>query len=141
VANDRRSPGWNSRSRLAIHFLPLLAQPDFDHLLWSCDLNFVRGEDSLVRALWAGKPLAWHIYPQDDAAHHVKLSAFLDWLGAPDSLRVFHAAWNGTSAAALPPADLAAWAGCIRAARERLLAQDDLVTQLLAFVAPQSSPS
>ena len=41
-------------------------------------LNAVRGEDSLVRALWAGQPFVWHIYPQDDGAHHAKLDAFLD---------------------------------------------------------------
>ena len=33
--------------------LPWLTQADYDHLLWSCELNFVRGEDSLVRACWA----------------------------------------------------------------------------------------
>ncbi len=46
-------------------------------MLWACDLNAVRGEDSLVRGLWAGKALVWHIYPQDDDAHHAKLQAFL----------------------------------------------------------------
>ena len=47
----------------------------------------MRGEDSLVRALWAGLPFIWHIYPQDDNAHHAKLEAFLDWMQAPESLR------------------------------------------------------
>ncbi len=54
-------------------------------MLWACDLNAVRGEDSLVRGLWAGKALVWHIYPQDDDAHHAKLHAFLDSLQAPAS--------------------------------------------------------
>jgi uncharacterized repeat protein (TIGR03837 family) len=137
--NDRALPGWNRFSRLAISFLPLLAQCDYDHLLWSCDLNFVRGEDSLVRALWAGNPFVWNIYPQEDDAHHAKLSAFLDWLDAPGSLRDFHSVWNGAASGALPPAEAQAWAGCIRAARQRLLAQEDLVTQLLAFTASQSA--
>jgi uncharacterized repeat protein (TIGR03837 family) len=140
-AHDRERPGWNAQGVLATTFLPLLPQPDYDHLLWSCDLNFVRGEDSLVRALWAGKPLAWHIYPQDDGAHQAKLSAFLDWLDAPVSLREFHRVWNGAAGGALAQPDLAGWAACIRVARQRLLAQDDLVTQLLALVGPQSSPS
>jgi len=135
--NERTLPGWNGLSRLAISFLPLLTQRDYDHLLWSCDLNFVRGEDSLVRALWAGKPFVWNIYPQDDDAHHAKLSAFLDWLGAPGSLRDFHTVWNGAADAPLPPADAQAWVGCVRAARQRLLAQEDLATQLLAFAASQ----
>jgi uncharacterized repeat protein (TIGR03837 family) len=138
-SNERTLSGWNARSRLAITFLPLLPQREYDHLLWSCDLNFVRGEDSLVRALWAGKPFVWNIYPQDDDAHHAKLTAFLDWLGAPGSLRVFHGVWNGAIAGPLPEADAQDWAGCVRAARQRLLAQHDLATQLLAFTASQSA--
>lgn len=121
-----------------LHRLPLLTQHDFDHLLWSCDLNFVRGEDSLVRALWAGRAFVWHIYPQHDDAHHTKLDAFLDWLQAPASLRAFHHTWNGLSApeaAVWPDAQtLAEWTACAQAARERLLAQSDLATQLLCFV-------
>jgi uncharacterized repeat protein (TIGR03837 family) len=122
-----------------LHNLPPLTQTDFDHLLWSCDLNLVRGEDSLVRALWAGQPFVWHIYPQHDNAHQAKLEAFLDWLQAPPSLRQFHRLWNG-----LVPAQGAVWPGwaevdrwraCTLAARRRLLAQPDLVTQLLGFVA------
>lgn len=120
-----------------LHALPLLSQHDFDHLLWASDLNFVRGEDSLARALWAGRPFVWHIYPQHDDAHHAKLQAFLDWLQAPPSLRAFHLAWNGIGLepAAWPDADtLADWLGCARAARERLLAQADLCGQLIGFV-------
>ncbi|MDO8889929.1 MAG: elongation factor P maturation arginine rhamnosyltransferase EarP [Hydrogenophaga sp.] len=120
-----------------LHPLPLLTQPGFDHLLWACDLNFVRGEDSLVRALWAGQPFVWQIYPQHDNAHHTKLEAFLDWLQAPASLRVFHRIWNGIgSAAPVWPdtAELGEWRACVQAARQRLLAQTDLATQLSGFV-------
>ncbi len=119
---------------LALHFLPWLTQDDYDHLLWSCDLNFVRGEDSVVRALWAGRPLVWHIYPQHDNAHHDKLTAFLDMLEAPASLRGFHARWNGITT---PPQalDLPAWRTAVRQAREKLLGHPDLVNQLLDFVA------
>lgn len=116
--------------------LPWTDQNGFDEMLWACDLNFVRGEDSLVRALWAGQPFVWHIYPQDDKAHHAKLDAFLDWLQAPDSLRRFHRVWNGIESGPLhaPGQDtLAEWAGCIRAARLRLLAQDDLCKQFQVF--------
>jgi uncharacterized repeat protein (TIGR03837 family) len=117
---------------LSVTWLPLLSQPDFDQLMWACDLNFVRGEDSLVRALWADKPLVWQIYPQDDDAHHAKLSAFLDWLGAPPDLRQFHHAWNGMTAQ-LPPTDPQAWAACVQHSRARLQAQEDLATQLMSF--------
>ena len=124
-------------SACRLHALPPLTQTDFDHLLWSCDLNFVRGEDSLVRALWAGQAFVWQIYPQHDDAHHAKLAAFLDWLRAPDSLRNFHRAWNGIDATpALWPdhATLALWRHCTRQARDRLLAQPDLASQLTSFV-------
>lgn len=62
---------------LTIIVLPFLSQDNYDQLLWLCDLNFVRGEDSFVRAQWAGKPLIWHIYPQEENAHLLKLDAFL----------------------------------------------------------------
>jgi|SRR5450830_53363 len=62
---------------LTLRVIPFLPQPDYDRLLWACDLNFVRGEDSFVRAQWANKPFIWHIYPQDENLHHIKLKAFL----------------------------------------------------------------
>lgn len=123
--------------QLSISYLPAVDQAQFDHLLWASDLNLVRGEDSLVRALWAGQPLVWQIYPQGDMAHHGKLHAFLDWLQAPASLRRFHAVWNGVETGPLPTLDastLQAWAECVQAARARLLAQANLATQLLGFV-------
>lgn len=119
-----------------LHALPLLTQREFDHLLWSCDLNFVRGEDSLARALWAGQPFVWQIYPQHDDAHHAKLDAFLDWLQAPPALRALHRAWNGIGNAAPVWPDAAAlgeWRGCVQAARQRLLAQPELASQLSRF--------
>jgi uncharacterized repeat protein (TIGR03837 family) len=123
----------------SLHRLAPLPQHEFDHLLWTCDLNLVRGEDSLVRALWAGQPLVWHIYPQHDHAHHAKLDAFLDWLDAPASMRRFHHQWNGMipAGATVWPgwAVVDSWRACVQAARSRLLAQDDLSTQLLGFVA------
>ncbi len=61
-----------------LSFLPWMNQRDFDLLLASCDLNFVRGEDSWIRAIWAGKPFIWRPYPQDDGADRVKLDAFLE---------------------------------------------------------------
>jgi len=140
LADD--NPGWDGGSQLSISYLPLVAQTEFDHLLWACDLNFVRGEDSVIRALWAGKPFVWQIYPQEDDAHLAKLRAFLDMLQAPPSLRAFHATWNSratpqsTTASPVPlPADLLAWQAAVLAARARLAAQDDLATRLIGFVA------
>lgn len=121
--------------------LPYLSQPDFDHLLKACDLNLVRGEDSFVRAQWAGRPMLWQLYPQSDAAHGPKLEAFLDrWLaGAPadlaTGLRALWRAWNGLGSwdgLRLPALDLQqtqalSW-------RKQLAGQADLVSQLLGFV-------
>lgn len=64
--------------QLTLHVLAFLPQSEYDKLLWLCDLNFVRGEESMVRAQWAAKPFIWHIYPTDDLAHFDKLAAFLD---------------------------------------------------------------
>ena len=65
------------RGQLHIQVLPFIQQEQYDRLLWSCDFNAVRGEDSFVRAQWAGRPLLWHIYQQTDNAHLEKLDAFL----------------------------------------------------------------
>ncbi|UUX97089.1 elongation factor P maturation arginine rhamnosyltransferase EarP [Aquabacterium sp. J223] len=136
--------GWPSALRLQP--LPLLPQADFDHLLWCAELNLVRGEDSLVRALWAGRPFVWQLYPQHDGAHGPKLAAFLDRLldGAPAALaaavRRCFAVWNGLDAGPLPtldPALLADWRAWTVDWRGRLLAQPDLVTALRAFVRRQ----
>lgn len=80
--------------------LPFLPQADYDALLWRCDLNCIRGEDSFVRAQWAARPLLWHIYAQDEKAHLDKLAAFLDRYCAgldtasAEAVRALHRAWN-----------------------------------------------
>lgn len=125
-----------------VQFLPARTQREFDEMLWACDLNLVRGEDSLVRAIWAGEPFVWHIYPQHDNAHHDKLLAFLDWMDAPPSLRDLHALWNDLPGdAQMPTLDaglLAQWRASARSARDRLWAQPDLLSQLLGFIAEKS---
>lgn len=89
-----------SRGSLTVHVLPMTDQDSYDLSLWSCDVNFVRGEDSFVRAQWAGRPFIWHIYPQEDAAHMVKLDAFLSHYCATldaetaTALRAVSHAWN-----------------------------------------------
>ena len=128
--------------------VPDLAQPDFDRLLWSCQLNFVRGEDSFVRAIWAGAPFVWQAYVQDDGVHRDKVTAFLDRFlaGAPPTLatRVRHvfARWNGLAHGTLAELDdrdpgLADWAAHCERWRDALAAQEDLTSQLLRFVQPR----
>ncbi len=126
---------YSKRGQLSVLYLPQLSQLQYDLLLWACDLNFVRGEDSLVRALWAGKPFIWNIYPQSDDAHHAKLNALLDVMGAPPSLRQFHRCWNGLEAGGLPTLVLPEWHTAATEWRRRLLRQADLTTQLLEFAA------
>ena len=68
----------HQRNALTVQVLPFVRQEQYDRLLWCCDFNAVRGEDSFVRAQWAGRPLLWHIYRQDEDIHLDKLDAFLD---------------------------------------------------------------
>lgn len=136
-----------ARGRMRAELLPFLAQPDFDALLRSCDLAFVRGEDSPVRAVWAGVPFVWQLYPQDDGAHAVKLAAFLDRFlsgaggDAPTidrAVREMFLHWNGVASVAAPwrafePVLLAAWRSHCIAWRRALARQPDLTTRLIAF--------
>ncbi len=127
-------PNWSA--------LTYTTQNGFDEMLWACDLNFVRGEDSLVRALWAGQPFIWHIYPQDDNAHHAKLEAFLKWMQAPESLRQAHRVWNGLEVGKLPTfnaTQLADWTACAQAAKQELSNSHDLVHSLMTLATPQQA--
>lgn len=63
--------------QLTLVLMPFIAQPDYDLLLACCDINFVRGEDSVIRAHWAGRPFIWQIYRQEQQAHRQKLNDFL----------------------------------------------------------------
>ncbi|MCX2685266.1 elongation factor P maturation arginine rhamnosyltransferase EarP [Pseudomonas sp. DCB_AW] len=88
------------RGSLTVQILPFVSQDDYDRLLWACDFNAVRGEDSFVRAQWAGRPMLWHIYVQDENAHWEKLEAFLAHYrqglsdDAADALVALWRAWN-----------------------------------------------
>jgi uncharacterized repeat protein (TIGR03837 family) len=95
-----RAAAPTTRGRLTLATLPFVSQDDYDRLLWHCDVNFVRGEDSFVRAQWAARPFVWHIYPQADDAHRAKLEEFLHryTVGLEPDVRVavarFWRAWN-----------------------------------------------
>lgn len=132
------------RGSLTLQAVPFLDQPDYDRLLWSCDLNFVRGEDSMVRAQWAQQPFVWQIYPQEENAHRIKLDAFLRrFLAgltpvAAGACRTIWHAWNGEGELrgswpvfrdALPAlhASMPAWSGGLRT-------HGDLAGNLLAFI-------
>ncbi len=147
VTESRLTPGVRTflgsdsrRGRLQARFLPFLPQDRYDELLWSCDWNFVRGEDSFVRAQWAARPFAWQVYPQQEDAHQVKLEAFLALYaaGLEAPLAPLWRAWNGAA-----PDIGAAWQALLPH-RERLRAharqwahrqgaRADLVAELARF--------
>jgi uncharacterized repeat protein (TIGR03837 family) len=126
---------------LTVRVLPFVPQPDYDRLLWSCDFNIVRGEDSWVRAQWAARPFIWHIYPQDENLHHKKLRAFLQrYAGGIDSLQRVSLAFNGACAEDDWPAAWKALADELPRLTERavewereVLENGDLVSNMLAF--------
>jgi uncharacterized repeat protein (TIGR03837 family) len=124
--------------QLEVSELPYMSHTEFDHLLASQDLNLVRGEDSLVRAIWAGKAFLWQIYPQDDGVHLNKLSSFLKASHAPEVVVQAHLAWNADQATALPllsPAVLKEWTNWAIDLRMRLSQQTDLLTRVESWAA------
>jgi uncharacterized repeat protein (TIGR03837 family) len=88
---------------LTLKVLPFMPQNDYDKLLLACDINFVRGEDSVIRAHWAAKPFIWQIYRQAEQVHLDKLNAFMQRYCAQmpedvaDSVQHFWLAWNTDS--------------------------------------------
>lgn len=131
------------RGALEFRRLPFLGQEAYDQLLWLCDFNFVRGEDSFVRSQWAARPLVWHIYPQSENAHQVKLDAFLDRYrkGLPATtqsvLRKFWQSWNSARLVGDEWNELLAEADRLTHHAERwqqqLLKLPDLASSLLRF--------
>ncbi len=130
------------RGNLSVRVLPFVEQEQYDELLWACDVNFVRGEDSCIRAQWAGRPFVWQIYPQHDEVHWGKLQAFLDLYQltlSPDATQAMQGlwqAWNDESGAG------AAWSAFDLARGElnghaqtwaRELARNNLALNLLDF--------
>lgn len=86
--------------QLTLKVLPFMPQADYDKLLWACDVNFVRGEDSIIRAHWAAKPFIWQIYRQTEQAHLEKLQAFMQRYckkmpsALADTVQQFWLNWN-----------------------------------------------
>ncbi|GAB3466802.1 elongation factor P maturation arginine rhamnosyltransferase EarP [Massilia terrae] len=130
-----------ARGMLTVRVLPFVPQPDYDKLLWSCDFNIVRGEDSWVRAQWAAKPFIWHIYPQDENLHHKKLRAFLqryaDGIGSLERVALgFNGActeadWPGAWQALLD--DFPGLVSRAKTWEREMLENGDLVSNLLSF--------
>ena len=107
------------------------------------DLNFVRGEDSIVRAIWAGKPAVWQLYPQADATHLAKLEAWLAIAGLPPSAQAAIRGWNATPEPveagkgaledALSPVNFAAWSDAAQRFHRTQMQIPDLASSLDRF--------
>jgi uncharacterized repeat protein (TIGR03837 family) len=102
LGRDSASPGQAIQAgALTVQRVPFVDQDDFDQVLAGCDVAFVRGEDSFAQIQWHGRPFVWQIYPQSDAAHRVKLDAFLHVYAeglqeeAAQSLTALWHGWNG----------------------------------------------
>ena len=119
--------------------LPWLSQDGYDRLLWSCDLNFVRGEDSLVRAIWAGVPFVWQAYPQHDGAHLAKVEALLQRLALPEPVAALWRAWNGCGAFPAPAtaAVMEDWHRACATWRDAQARRPDLASALRRFALDQ----
>jgi uncharacterized repeat protein (TIGR03837 family) len=152
VSSRRNGRDGGRRREVEVVRVPFLPQDQYDLLLWACDVNFVRGEDSFVRAQWAARPFVWNIYPTEDGAHWVKMAAFLArYTGNLDrahaaAVVALWEAWNrreGDHDRARPTIP-EAWPGfdtrrdgLLRHAREwsgRLAARRDLAAELVDFV-------
>lgn len=141
VPGGRPAAALRDRGSLRVVTIPFVPQARFDELLWCCDLNFVRGEDSLVRALWAGEPLVWQIYRQAQDAHLDKLEAWLDRARWPAPAAALIRAWNRsddkavarTLPAALREPAWTDWRTRSRAWCAELANQPDLGQDLLDF--------
>ena len=130
------------------HIIPFLSQPLYDKLLWACELNFVRGEDSWIRAIWAGRPLIWQPYFQQQDTHLEKLQAFLQRYHEKSSasltaeIMAAHQAWNadGFNANGINAqqwqalcAILPQWQAHAQAYASELAEQEDLAAKLVIY--------
>lgn len=98
--------------KLTFECVPMCSQQEYDSLLLHSEFNFVRGEDSIVRAMLCGHPFMWHIYPQSEFTHLDKLKAMFERMEdavkaagstptlqrALQTMRLWHAIYNGDPA-------------------------------------------
>lgn len=152
VADFFKKPAFGAgtvakHKNLTVYSIPFVEQNQYDRLLWACDINFVRGEDSFIRAQWAQRPLVWHIYPQTENAHVAKLDAALNLYTAGLSadassafVRFWHA-WNGVNGALLDWQDFwqhqEIFANHAQHWAQKLTAVGDLSSHLVKFCETQ----
>lgn len=129
--------------------IPFVSQPEYDQLLWMANLNFVRGEDSVVRGLWAGRPVVWQIYPQTEGTHLIKLEAWLKISNLPADIQALLRHWNAENAAAdlstdfaqvLQPKAFAQWSSNALALSHALAQETNFAQALHDFCASKAAP-
>ena len=133
-----------NQGSLHVHILPFLSHKDYDKLLASCDINFVRGEDSWIRAIWASKPFIWQPYRQTEDTHLVKLQAFLDLYyqacdrAAAQAANTLHHAWTSEHMPAKSWLDYLANLATVKIFAQQqtaaFTAQTDLATNLVIYI-------
>lgn len=131
----------DAAATVRVRRIPFVSQPDFDRLLWSCDLNIVRGEDSMVRALWAARPMIWQPYRQDDDVHITKLDAWLARSPLASDTQALIRSWTLADVPALEkqllrhqrPQFWERWMTQAKQWSRQLEKQDDLATSLVQF--------
>lgn len=136
-------------NNLTVYVVPFLSQTKYDHLLWACDFNFVRGEDSWIRAIWAGKPFVWQPYIQTDDTHLHKLNAFLSRYAESATTEIkaliyeMNLSWSGYGTPNITEQQSAIWQQIIerlpslsqhaKTQTHLLSEQPDLATKLVIF--------
>lgn len=131
------------RGDLDVRVLPFMEQGRYDRLLWASDINFVRGEDSFIRAQHAGKPLVWQAYVQEGGAQWPKIEAFLGHYAeglSPPAEAALREAWRVWNAGENRPAVWGGWLAHLpeyeahaRAWAGKLQAWPNLVGELVKF--------
>ena len=114
--------------------IPFLPPDAYDQLLAFCTLNWVRGEDSFLRAQWAARPFVWSPYRRPDGAHATFAAAFRarfrgDWPLADTEPAIADPATWQRAFATLPAWEAHCWRW-----RQTLLALPSLVDALLGLI-------
>lgn len=66
-----------ARQLCDLQVLDFMDQYQWDKMMKSCSVLFIRGEESMSRACLSGIPFVWHAYPQSDEYQLVKVKALL----------------------------------------------------------------
>ncbi len=60
--------------------LPFVRFDEYASMLGNFDANVVRGENSAIKAMLAGKPFLWDFYKESNGAHVEKIADFLEFV-------------------------------------------------------------